>query len=54
MNIPARYIDVNKKDKTIKNYEYDIIFVGMINNKRLNILNQLKTKYNVLIVEKPI
>ena len=48
MNIPARYIDTNE---TATNYEYDIIFVGSMNDKRFNILKQLKTKYNVLIVE---
>jgi hypothetical protein len=48
MNIPARYINTNDTDDT---YEYDIIFIGLINDKRNNILNQLREKYKVLIVD---
>jgi hypothetical protein len=47
VNIPAK-INYEMIDK---NYEYDIIFVGFINDRRLNILNKLKEKYRVLIVE---
>ena len=47
MNIPARMIE-NKKEN---DYEYDIIFMGLMNKKRLNILNRLKEKYKVLIIE---
>jgi len=42
MNIPA---------KINNHYEYDIIFIGCVNERRENILNQLKLKYKVLIVE---
>lgn len=48
MNIPAK---INLTYEMIKNYEYDIIFVGFMNNRRLNILNKLKENYEILIVE---
>jgi hypothetical protein len=35
----------------IHEYEYDIIFIGQLNKRRNNILNTLKEKYKVLIVE---
>jgi hypothetical protein len=47
MNIPARYIDTTR----INNCECDIIFIGLVNNKRFNILNKLKEKYKLLVVE---
>lgn len=50
MNIPARMIE-NKKENKENDYEYDIIFIGLMNKKRLNILNRLKEKYKVLIIE---
>jgi hypothetical protein len=48
MNIPARYIDSNRINDQ---YEYDIIFIGLVNDKRNIILSRLREKYKVLIVE---
>lgn len=48
MNIPARYIESNRMNEQ---YEYDIIFIGLVNDKRNIILNRLKEKYKVLIIE---
>lgn len=42
MNVPVT--NMNK-------YEYDIIFVGAVNKKRSDILNELKKRYNILIIE---
>jgi hypothetical protein len=47
MNIPARYVMNRKNDS----YEYDIIFIGLVNDKRNAILNRLKEKYKVLVVD---
>ena len=50
INIPA----INKSYSICENrhnYEYDIIFIGKLNKRRVNILNELKKKYKVLIVE---
>jgi len=47
MNIPARYINNEPNNP----YEYDIIFIGLVNDKRNIILNRLREKYKVLIVE---
>jgi len=48
MNIPARYINITHPNQQ---YEYDIIFIGLVNDKRNIILNRLREKYKVLVVE---
>jgi hypothetical protein len=51
MNVPAR-TNLNISENTNEtSYEYDIMFVGSINEKRQNILNKLKEKYKVLIIQ---
>ena len=50
MNIPARYTNPNHTFHTIQPYEYDIIFIGLVNDKRNIILNKLREKYKILIV----
>ena len=47
MNIPARNMHIESK----KEYKYDIIFMGSMNKRREIILNKLKEKYKVLIVQ---
>jgi len=47
MNIPIIHNESNRNEL----YEYDIIFIGSINQKRERILNKVKEKYKVLIVE---
>ena len=47
MNIPARNITLQNKE----DYTYDIIFIGSMNKRRETILNKLKEKYKLLIVE---
>ena len=47
MNIPARYVDTTRPNNS---YEYDIIFIGLVNDKRNIILNQIRVKYKVLVV----
>jgi hypothetical protein len=47
MNIPARYVTNRKNDS----YEYDIIFIGLVNDKRNAVLNRLREKYKVLVVD---
>ena len=51
MNVPVRPNNENKENKHDKTYDYDIIFVGLINKKRSDILNELKKRYKILIVE---
>ena len=50
MNVPARNMTKSNYDYNY-NYEYDIIFVGSINKKRSYILNELKKRYKILIIE---
>lgn len=48
MNVPAMNSTcVNN----VNNYEYDIIFIGFMNKRRETILNKLKERYKVLVVE---
>ena len=47
MNIPARNLTVHKES----HYIYDIIFIGLMNQRRENILSKLNEKYKVLIVK---
>jgi hypothetical protein len=54
MNVPAKSHGQSQQehsDPQSNSYEYDIIFIGNINKRRENILNVLKKKYNVLLVQ---
>ena len=65
MNVPAINKPINHKsnrngdhdgdyhefDYEYNKYDYDIIFIGCVNKRRENILNQLQEKYKVLIVK---
>ena len=53
MNVPAIHntmYETNKNELYDYDHEYDIIFIGQINKRRKNILDKLKEKYKVLIV----
>ena len=41
----------NTSNITNDKKEYDIVFIGYINNRRQDILDKIKTKYNLYIPE---
>lgn len=47
MNVPAIHVN---HDQDHDDYEYDIIFIGQLNKRRKYILDKLKEKYKVLVV----